>query len=212
MSLSLENIQDRLGSLPGTYKRPGAIYDWLEKSFSGGIGRYTESCDGLLSQLDFSQAKGRWLDVWGQLFAVVRQKSEQDDAYRTRIQQTLVSWKGTPAAIESFLSLTYGISVDVQEDLVNGGWNISLPGNVPTLQYPSIIDSLKYVRPAGVPFNFNVTTNGLYVGATGYSGIYDNYMATGSVVSGKGLNVSTNNTLTTLPTTFLTDPTIKGAS
>lgn len=213
-------VSYQLGDVPRTYKRSGLTYTWLNNSFVSGLHRYTNAVDGIMSMAVFSNATGKWLDVWGQLFGVGRLNSETDSAYNNRITQTLLLLKGTPLAIISFVQLTFGLTASVIENLFNAdgtamtepSWNLKFGSAFPESQYNQLAQTLAFVRPAGVPFSpFYVLGGGLYLGTLNYLGrarVTGSYLGNPQAPFNFTIPATTNNALPLLPTLFLTDPTL----
>lgn len=204
-------VKNRLDDLPLTYKRQGSTYSKFDNAQTAALFRYTNAVDGLITQLTFSQAVGPWLNVWGQLFCIPRNANESDDAYRNRITSTLLSGRCTPVAIVDYLGLL-GYKATIEEDFVNTAFHIqfSVPLNNATLA--NIATNLVNVRPAGVPFlPFNTLQGGLYIGTVDFldapkvTGAYLDTPVSSFIPT---IAQATDNNMPTLPTLFLTDPTI----
>lgn len=218
-------VSHQLDDVPATFKRTGATYAWLFNSFVIGLLRYTSAADGTIRQLTFQNALGTWLDTWGQLFNFRRNNNESDGQYALRIQFLLLSGKGPSIAIEKYIQVVEGLTAIVFEhtaagfEQVNGdtevtgiGYQIQI-GLQTLTQYSQIVNDLKFVRPAGVPFlPLLVLRGGLYLGTI-------NYLGTAPSVTGAylvdpiseirvAIPAATNNSVPLLPTTFLTDPTL----
>lgn len=205
-------VASQLADVPDTYKRPGDTFTWLFNSYVAGLFRYTSAADGTTEQLDFEQAIGTWLDVWGQLFNFRREDGESDGAYRTRIQFLLLCGKGPPVSIEKYINVVEGLTALVVERFPDCGYEVRI-GIQTAARYLQIASNLRYVRPAGVPFlPFLVLRGGLYLGTINYFGVAPSvtgaYMTDPTDEITPSIGAATNNSVPLLPTTYLTDITI----
>src|ERR1700693_4874664 len=164
--LQFEDVLARLQALPNTFKRIGPNYSILENTIANAIYRFCEGSNGILSQLDFNNSDFSWLDLYGQIFSVPRNVGEQDAVYRARIKNNLRMARGSPVAIQKFMSYNYGSSAEITENFTTVSWAVQMPTTIPSSQYPSIVQNLKYVRPAGAPFNALSQAGGIYIGAS----------------------------------------------
>lgn len=205
-------VAARLTDLPRGYVRVGPNYQQFQNSLTAGLVVGTTASDSLITQLDFSQSSGHWLDVWGRLFNLPRNSNETDNAYSMRISLLLQSGKGTAPAIEQYTQKGLGYSNTVSEDFTNVSWSLTLTAPLTTAQYTQLATNLVNVRPAGVPFlPIYVPSGGLYLDSINY---LDAPSVTGAYIvnpiTGVSPNISanTNPAQPTLPTTYLTDPTL----
>ena len=173
--------------------------------------RYTGGTDGLMAQLDFSQAVGPWLDVWGRLFVVPRNQDESDNDYYNRIVMTLVAGRVTPVAILIYLR-TLGITANLVENFVNPSFSLEFTTPLTVAGFDALAQNLAAVRPAGVPFlPFEVLQGGLYVGTVNFVDapkVTGGYLDSPVKTFTPSIAQSTNNSEPLLPTTYLTDPTL----
>jgi hypothetical protein len=206
-----QDVLAQLNDLPSTFTRDGNPYDWWVNSFTELLSRYTTAADAYTNQINFNQANGLWLNVWGELYGISRHTDETDSDYSTRISQTLQAPHGPPLAIQQFLLLSLGITATVTEDIPSKvGWNVAIPINTMESQ-TAIAQDLDFVRPAGVPYNFNIITGGFYLTTVNYLGrarVTGAYLSSPTDVVVPNISTNTNNSVPLLPTTFLTSPII----
>jgi hypothetical protein len=211
--MDFDEITYQLNDLPGTYKRPGSTYQWWVASLNSAMYRYTNAGDSIISMASFTNATGKWLNAWGQLLGnIQRINNNTDSQYKAIIQETLLAGKGPPFAIHSYIDSLYSLSPTVFENFPNVGWYIKFAASFPQSQYDSLAKSLDFVRPAGIPFNpFYVLGGGLYLGTINYLGrdkVTGSYLGNPVTPFYFTIPSSTNNSTSSLPTLFLTDPTI----
>jgi hypothetical protein len=202
----------RLNQLPASFRRLGPNYTALQNSLQAFLYRYTDSMDGLSNEEFIDSATDKWLDVFGLMFGIPRFAGESSSAYLARIQFTLVAWRGTPAAIVSYLQLITGLDVTVTENTTpEDSWTAAISGSVTSVLVNRINNSIGFVRPAGVPFNYAVSTGGLYLSTINYMGrsrLTGSYIVSATKTLAPSIPSSTNNSLPLLPTDFLTDSSI----
>lgn len=210
--MNFQEVQERLADLPSTYTRPGPNYQRLDLSRAAELFRYTNGADGVIEQLNFSQAVGPWLDVWGKLFVIPRNTNESDDSYHTRILFTLLAGRVTPNAILLYLLNTIGAAPNLVENFPQCEFRLVFTQPLTTAAFEAVAQNLASVRPAGVPFlPFEVLQGGSYLGTVNFTGAAK---VTGAYLDAPvkdftpALDASTNNAVPLLPTTFLTDPSI----
>jgi hypothetical protein len=202
-----------LNSLPATYRRSGPTFAAWQNSLAAGITRGTGGVDTVSAQTTFANSSGNWLNVWGRMLGVIRNASESDVAYKDRISETMLAWRGTVPGIESYVLEAMGIPATVTEKFPAVGWSLNLPPGMPlsAAQLKALPGDLAFVRPAGVPYTAKQINGGLFLktgnflGATRFQG---SWLQPYSILGGLNIPSSTNNTVPTLPTTWLTDPTI----
>ena len=206
-------VQSILASLPSGYTRSGSTFaDW-QNSLTAGVSRLTTGIDTVNSQTTFATAQGNWLTLWGTLLGVSRTPPESDTAYSMRITETVVSGRGTPVGIESYLLEALGITSTVVENFPTVGYAVSLqPGTTLTsFQKAAFAGNLNAVRPAGVPYNVTQLNGGLFLGTGNYlggTGFQGSWLQPLSVASGFSTAPSTNSVVSSLPTTWITDITV----
>lgn len=212
--MNYQDILNQLDTLPYTFLRPGSGFASIQAAKAAALMRYAGAIDGLVRQLQFSQASGVWLDVWGKLFSIPRNIQESDGSYASRISATLVSGRATPVAMLIYLKVALGITATISEDFVHTVWQLTFQSQqVTNAQFSQLLENLSYVRPAGVPTLASVGgKGGLFLGTVNYLGNAPRttgaYLETGT--GGLDINISayTNNSKPLLPTTYLSDPTI----
>ncbi len=207
------DIAYQLGDLPDTYKRSGPTYEWVMNSLTAALDRYTNSSNAVVSMANFANAQGKWLDFWGQLLGGISRLNEQtDEEYMALITQTILEGKGPPVAILDYVSLIYGIKANITENFPNVGWYLKFGSSFPQSEYNQLALTLGNVRPAGVPFTpFYVLGGGLYLNTINYLGrdrVTGSYIGQPVTAFNFTIPNSTNNVTSSLPTVFLSDPSI----
>ena len=207
------DINYQLGDLPDTYKRSGPTYEWVMNSLTAALDRYTSSSNGIVSMTTFANAQGKWLDFWGQLLGGIARLNEQTDAdYMALITQTILEGKGPPVAILDYVKLIYGIKASITENFPSVGWYLKFGSSFPQSQYNQLALTLGNVRPAGVPFTpFKILGGGLFLGTINYLGrdrVTGSYIGQPVTAFSFQIPNSTNNVTSSLPTVFLSDPTV----
>lgn len=207
--MDFDHVEAILNDLPLTFKRLGTPYtQWID-ALASALSLYTEASDALLQQLDFSNAQGGWVDVWGSLAAILRRSNESDVRYSARIETMVLATRTTPVAILQWLLLVELVEASLGENLPGVGYTIQLPATLTTAQIQEILDTLAYVRPAGVPFNITSTSGGTYVSTVNYLGaprITGAYIAGNEISPSVVLRASTNNFVGILPDLLFSDP------
>jgi hypothetical protein len=204
-----DEVLARLNDLPGTYRRVDPTYVQLVGSIATSLSRHTHAADALLAQTAFTSAEGKWLDVWGLAFGIVRHDGEADAAYRTRIAGTLVAGSGPPVAIETYMSIARGLAATVVENFPAVGWSLQMAGGIAAADEAALALDLARVRPAGVPYTFQFLRGGLYLSTINYVGrasVTGAYLVNPLSTVPPPIGPNTNSTAPLLPTTFLTDP------
>lgn len=207
--MNITDVAARLADLPRAFRRDDPTFALVEQSLAVGVARYTTAADGVMAQTQFLQATGRWLDVWANLFGVPRRNGEGDGALKARILATLSGQRSTVVAIEQFLQYSFGVAGTVSESLPTIGWTLAVPNT--SIPIATITRALGQVRPAGVPFNTGVSTSGSYISTVNYFGAAKVTGAfLGAPNAGTSLSIpqATTNSVPSLGTTFLTDPTL----
>lgn len=203
-------VKARFDDLPTAYSRPGNTFQWIKNAVIASITLGTQSTDGITNQLNFQNAQGGWLNVWGQLFNLVRNNDESDVSYKARIQFTLKLGRTTPAAIQSYVTNALRVNATVSEDLADAIWKLTFSSNLTTAQYLSTAKDLAVVRPAGVPFlPMYVPQGGSYLGTINYIGapaVTGAYLINATTKVSPNIGGTTNPAQPSLPTTFLSNP------
>jgi hypothetical protein len=218
--MNFQQIQTILNDLPATFRRPGNPFLQYIDALVSALTRGGIAADGVAAEgTDFSQAQYGWLDTWGLLFNIARQQNQRDANYSNQIAYTVNVSGGPPVQIIRWLSVVFGITVEISENIPGVGYSLLFPPVVTTPQLVAMILSIAYVRPAGVPFTVLVESGG---GAGGGAGTYlttinflDAPRAAGAFLAGGsgtlqdlGIGPSTNNAQPLLPDLFLIDPTL----
>lgn len=199
-------------SQPKTFQRVGPNYDAWQISEMSAIARFVSGDDSVISQVSsLTTSTGKWLDTFGQLMGVSRRERERDSLYAARVQNTCLANHCAPNCIMSFLSLSLDITTTVTENLPEVGWNLSVTNSSVLVDEASLSEALVRVRPAGVPFQYEYPSGGLYMTTNvfrnrplGYGAFYSANTKTKTPTLGGATNAATS----LLPTPFLTDPTI----
>jgi hypothetical protein len=209
--MQFADVKARLDDLPRSYTRLGPNYQTFDTAQTAALFRYTNASDGVMNQLNFTQAVGPWLDAWGKLFGIARNTNEADDTYQNRITYTLLAGRCTPNAILIYLQ-TLGITATIEEDFVNCSFALQFTAPLTTAAFTSLAQNMASVRPAGVPFlPFQVLQGGLYVGTVDFlnapkvTGAYLDQPLNSFTPS---ISESTDNSVPLLPTLWLSDPTL----
>lgn len=210
--MNWSDIQAILNSLPGTYRRNGPNYAAWQNSIVVPLERMTTAVDATILNASFLTAQNKWLDSWGQQFGVLR-GNLGDAAYRINITFTLEAWRATPPGIQKYMQDGQGIPCTVAENLPSVGWTLVIqPGySLTPAQVAALPRQLAFIRPAGVPYAVTASrgtgflSTGNFLGASRFLGSWLGDAGSGVALPPLG---STNNTVPTLPTTWLTDPTI----
>lgn len=207
--MNFAQIQKLVNDLPTTFKRVGDPYtQWID-ALCAGLLSFTQSYDSLLDQLDFDNAAYGWLDVWGSLAGIPRRPNESDSLYHPRIRNMILAWRTTPVAIITWLAKIEQIDALLSEDLPDAGYQIQLPATLTDQQIQNILDTLAYVRPAGVPFRLLSVAGGTYVSTVNYLNAPRTtgaYLAGNAIPAGVIFRASTNNFSAILPDLLFTDP------
>lgn len=210
--MQFSDVLAQRATLPSTFTRSGSPYNLLANSKAAALARFTGAVDGLINQIQsMSNAYGVWLDAWGKLWSIPRNTNEKDSDYLSRISAILLAGRGSPAAIELFILIAFGITVSVTEDFTACTWNLVFSAPPNNQQLANIAASLPYVRPAGVPvLSEESGKGGLYLGTVNYLGAPRTtgaYLETPQgAVDTTTQSAFTNNSTPLLPTLFLTDP------
>ena len=206
-----QQVLQQVTDLPATFLRSGATFTQWMASFTEEVARYTETSDTLTNQINFNQSVGPWLDTWGRLFGIPRYTNESDAAYSTRITQTLQAYHGPPLAIEAYLEISLGLQSTVYENFPNVGWQIQLGPTAAKGNLATIAQDLNFVRPAGVPYYFEILQGGCYLTTVNYLDrpkVTGAYLTLPFIDEYPDIPANTNNAIPLLPTNFLTDPVI----
>jgi hypothetical protein len=208
------DILVRLNDLPATFTRKtptGLPFAWWQNAATAGLYKYTNAADGLLQQADFSSAVGRYIDLFGDICNIPRHDLELDGAYFQRILFTIDLEGGSPTSIASFIQVSENAEATITENFSACSWSASIFSGGGNTSLQQVFKDLASVRPAGVPVNVSVNKGGLYLGTSNYIG---KWRVTGSFLSAPvtpaslTLPSTTNNATPSLPTLFMSDPTI----
>lgn len=204
-------VESVLNDLPPPFKRDDATYSNVIDAITVSLARYTTAGDAITRQLNFTTAQYGWLDLWGLLFGQPRRVNESDVTYIRRVGYTLTAGAGPPVAIANWVFAAWGLTVLIEEDFPNVGWNITFPATVTPEQAQIILNSLVQIRPAGVPFHAFLSNIGTYLDTINY---LNAARVTGAYLGGLptplALDVAdaTNNSIPLFPDLLLTDPTL----
>lgn len=204
-------VLSQLNDLPTTFTRNGAPYTQLMDSITGALSLFTLTEDATFTQvLNFTNAVNGWLDVWGLLLGVPRNQNESDVSYSPRIFGTVSAWVGTVPAIQFWLNL-YAPGGVITENVGTVGYTLTFPPLMTTVQIENFLITLNRIRPAGVPFIAQQNGIGLYLGTDEFTGdgrVVGNYLTRLESPVGLIIPASTPNARPTIPTLYMTDPTL----
>jgi len=205
-------IVKRLTDLPRGYLRIGPNFQQFQNSLTAGLVLGTSAYTGLTTQLNFDTAAGNWLDVWGQLFNLPRNTDEIDFAYQMRIKLLLRSGKGTAPAIEQYVNSGLGYANTTAENFSKISWTLTFLEPLTVAQYTQVAKNLVNIRPAGIPFlPMYVPSGGLYLDTINYldaPSVTGAYLINSSAEVNPVISATTLSAQSTLPTTYLIDPTL----
>ena len=205
-------VQYYLSDLPRNFKREGNTYLWWQNSLNNGINQWTSGVDGVMSQMTFANARWGWLDLWGNLFNVPRSPNQTDAQYKAIIQNTLTARGGTPVTLKYYMDWGYGVSASISENFNLTSWALNLNEALPGENYNQLASNLGTFRPAGVPFTpFYIATGGNYISTVNFFGVSrvpGSWLTSAKIAQGFTLSAGTPNSVSRIPTTFLTDPII----
>lgn len=212
--MNYQQILSILSDLPGTFQRPGTVYQSILQSFTSACARNTIAIDALISQISLPTANWGWLDAVGNLFGIPRNPYEIDPSYRSRIQATLIAPHVTPTAMENFIQAVLGISVIISENFTNATYQLEFSSPVSTQDLQNIVNALIWVRPAGIPFlPIYTVSGGLFLNTVNFFGVKrvsGSYLVQSRTSVDINIAPNTDNPQAMLPTVYLTDPLITG--
>jgi hypothetical protein len=155
-----------------------------------------------------------WLSVWGEILGIPKNSGESDFFYSIRVQATLIAPVGTPSGIQTWSRFMLGSqAVYVTENLITGGYAISIPANLPPQTITNWFLDLNRIRPAGIPFTVNAQTAPLmtgtysYIGGLGFAG---GYLGFGTQMIPLQISPNTNNAAPLASEVLLADPLLNG--
>jgi hypothetical protein len=205
-------VQYYLNDLPPNFKRSGPTFQWWQNSLGTGITQWTSAVDGVMSQTSFVAAQWAWLDLWGNLFNVIRESDQTDKNYKSAIQNMLMSRGATPVTLRYYMDWRYGVSSTVDENFTDTSWSLNINNVFPGGNYDKLASNLGQFRPSGVPFApFYIATGGNYLSTVNFLGasrVPGSWLTSAKVSQAFTLNAGTTNSVAKIPTTFLTDPTL----
>ncbi|MDE2233356.1 MAG: hypothetical protein KGJ90_04580 [Patescibacteria group bacterium] len=209
--MNFQQVQAQINDLPNTFKRIGVPYTQFIDALTAALYIMTMGVDGMVAQGSFPAAAYGWLDAWGLLFNIQRGNNQPDQSYSKQIQYTVNVSGGPPLYIVAWILAIFGVSVQIQENIPDLGYVLTFPQGLTQAQITTIIASLSYVRPAGVPFVVEQANIGLYPDTINF---INGVRVTGSWISGGevevplGIGSTVNNAPVSVPTLLLTDPTL----
>lgn len=207
------NVLYQINDLPRTYKRSGSVYVSWSQSLTAGLVNYTDADRSVIEMSNFANATGPWLKFWGMLFGNIPKLQNQTDAqYKVYITNTLLTNKNTPLAIQNYVDMVYNVQSVVEEFFPKVGWALALNTPINAQELADLSISLNFVRPAGVPVMPSmILTGGLFLGTINYVNrerVTGSYLGNPTRTLTFTMNGSTDNSLSQLPTLYLTDPTL----
>lgn len=206
------DVLARLSDLPDTFLRQGPNFTAFQAALTNGLHKFTNSVDGAVNQAQATQAIGKWLDVVGRARNMPRYNGEPDATYLARIAYLLNTPGGPPNAILGLLAIIgQTASPTLTESFATCSWSIGVNAGISTTKQAQLTNALGYVRPAGVPYQINVSRGGLYLNTLNYLGrprVTGAYLVSSTNSLPLNMSSNTNNAINLLPTTYLTDPTL----
>jgi len=209
-SLVLSQLMD----LPPAFLRPGSTFQQIYSSLAAGEASYTLASDGLKYSESMPTSLNGWLSVWGEILGIPKNSGESDFFYSIRVQATLIAPVATPMGIQTWSRFILGTqAIYVTENLITGGYTISIPVNLPPVALTNWFGDLDRIRPAGVPFNVEAQTAPLmtgtysFIGAMGFAGAY---LGFGTQPVALQIGPNTNNAAPLASEVLLVDPLLNG--
>lgn len=200
-----------LNDLPDTFRKSAPPYTQIIDSLASSLALLTAGEDATINQVStYGIAVDGWLDVWGLLFGVPRNQNEANTTYTTRIRNTVLAWVGTVPAIQAWMDV-YAPGGTVTENSNGFGYVLTFPANMTQAQIRDFVQSLRRIRPIGVPFNGQQSGIGLFLGTDIFMGLDQlagSYLTGGLQSVGSNDGATTLSSQTLLPTLYLFDPTI----
>jgi len=207
-------VLTQLLDLPPAFLRPGTTFQQIYASLAAGESAYTLASDGLKFAESMPTSLNGWLAVWGEILGIPKNSGESDFFYSIRVQATLIAPVGTPSGIQTWSRFMLGTqAVYVTENLITGGYAISIPANLPPQTITNWFLDLNRIRPAGIPFTVNAQTAPLmtgtysYIGGLGFAG---GYLGFGTQMIPLQLGPNTNNAAPLASEVLLVDPLLNG--
>ncbi|MDD2878493.1 MAG: hypothetical protein PHZ23_14840 [Acidiphilium sp.] len=213
--MNYAQVQAQLNDLPATFKRLGNPYgQWID-ALTSALALFTNAGDATILQIiAIGNATGRWLDIWGIIYGFPRFYGEADQLYRARITSALTAPHVTMAAIVNWAAIYSGFVASVSDTAASGGigYTITIPQSLTASQIARFLQSLAYVRPAGVPFQVLQGHVSLFVDTVNYeggaAGVTGSYLGSNATPLTLNIPASTNNAQPLLPDFMLNDPTL----
>lgn len=203
-----------MSDLPDTFQRFGPIYKAILLGFVVSLARNNISIDQFAQNLTVFNAKWGWLDVYGKLYGILRNQYETDPQYRTRLQGTLSAPHGSPLAISQFIQLALSLKTYITENFTDVNYQINFNTAVNTNTLQQVANAINWVRPAGIPFlPLYQQTGGLFLDTINFFNVLHvsgTYLAQPHINANVTIAANTDNPISLLPSTYLTDPFITG--
>jgi hypothetical protein len=207
--MQFPDVLATLLDLPSSFTRQTPWFTQLMDALGFEIALETKGNDGIAAQVQsFANAQDGWIDIWGLLFGIPRNVNEGNGPYSARIQETILAWVGTPAAVQKWLNL-FAASGTNTENSSSDGYAINLPSTLSNAQIAFFLTGFNRIRPDGVPFTLTQGPGALFLGTVDYLGIGNvigTYITTGETTLDLTFAGVTNNSSPLLPTLMLTDP------
>lgn len=160
----------QITDLPPTFLRNDQTFKQLMAAFSAALTLGAESNKSVLANTNYQATDNGWIDVWADLAGISRRFQESDNSFKPRLPNMLLAARDSPVAIELWLQLIEGVVGTVTQKLPAWGYTITLPATLTNSQIQQIVNDLAYVRPAGMPFNIDISTGGTYLDTVNYLG------------------------------------------
>jgi hypothetical protein len=183
-------------------------------------GSYTTGWETYTQNMSLSPSSGAFLDTIGAFFGIPRSSIETDAFYAAKLRSALSSKFGSPDGIINFLQQVYGVSVLYQETASPPSYTLVFPTFPNEAFLNTVLENLKYVRPAGVPFFIAIPTSVPSVGLNLYLGTNLNtlttafasnsFLGSGTVNAPFSIPANTSAVLFNSQYPYFTDPILTG--
>ena len=213
-----QNVANIIADFPNSFKRPGSIFRAIQIALALPLANYTTASDALANSLVITNASNRTLEWLGEAWGIQKLSTETYIQYRKRILAIYSGLYGAANGIETFLLSAFNLTAQVSIASIGdsgAGYNVVFQNSAiaSPVNAQEIIDQLKWIRPAGVPFLAYYYASGLYLGTINYlraASVTGAYLASSKKQLTSNNNPITNNSVNELPTDFFTDPALTG--
>lgn len=211
--MDTQSILDQITDVPATFKSTDPTYQYIANALTIGMRGLADTYHNLVNQMFFNNPSSSWLQYWGELLGIPELAGEEDGVYATRIMNELTAWVGTANGILLILQEVYGITATISENLTSGGYTIGFTIPLSSSQLDNITSTLARIRPAGVPFNYNIIQAGAFLGATSYTRMrYSSgaFLSGASSTISPGSPINTNSIISNISLSFFNIPSSMG--